>query len=481
MRIVVIMTIVSFQLSVIHPRRVGAYCFVGVGDLTTGACEEVVGDNSVGQPCSTHGDCGVEVSTRSGVCELRNPCVDGSRFDLETDDGLPIPTRFALCSVLKPGVNGLIESLPGGDDALVPDGRGQRREVTDPLNRDTDMDTVADGIECTLGSSPTDPGDTGDAGDRDQDGLTDNLERSGWPVSHEPCGSCPRAVASNPNTPDTDLDGIPDYGERFMPCWDDITSVCSTDPTSDDTDGDGISDFDELSQAQVDILEGFNDFFVGYFIDGSQSQLFGTDALAVDSDGDNLTDDFELFEGWTVVLSDGRVRQVLSDPSLADSDSDGLRDDAERQAVTDPNSGDTDEDGRLDGKEVDGGANPLVPDKLVTVNVRRIVVDTIFDRSGTANANAELMWWFTVEAPTIGSTPFLITDVSNLPARVTPPSSGVGRWESGRCLISGTTARQAGSGPCLRTDDCLKRCLLRDSNFGKECNEDRECTNVLAG
>src|SRR5262249_4074638 len=63
-------------------------------------------------------------------------------------------SSFPMCAVVKPGPNGNLDSVPGVDDVLV---FGQKIEVTDPLNPDTDMDEIQDGIERLLGSSPNDP------------------------------------------------------------------------------------------------------------------------------------------------------------------------------------------------------------------------------------------------------------------------------------------------------------------------------------
>jgi hypothetical protein len=331
-------------------------------------------------------------------------CVDGSEFDAFGIADLA--KRFVMCSAIKPGPNGMLESQPGGDDVVIPGGFGQKREFTDPLHPDTDMDEVRDGIERLLGSSPNDPGDTGTAGDMDQDGLTDNQESSGWNVTSYlesgMCASCPRPVASNPHVPDTDLDGLPDYAERHMPCFRDPDVECSTDPANADTDGDGLSDLDELSRAQLDELESLNGFFPGYFLDGSDSAQYGTDPTRADTDGEQIADGEELFETVTVVLYDGTVRKVQSDPTQSDSDGDGLSDKVERSLGTDPTDPDTDDDGRNDGREnASGATDPRIPDLLVTVEARRIEVDQIEDPGGTDRG--EFAWWVLLRAPTLSN------------------------------------------------------------------------------
>jgi hypothetical protein len=302
-------------------------------------------------------------------------CVDGSEF---YERGIPgLAQRFLLCGIVKPGPNGTIDSeaaLSSDDlsstrnNLLVPAGSGQKIEVTDPLNPDTDGDEIEDGIERLLGASPNDPGDTGITGDTDDDGLTDNTERAGWMVTVAG-QSMPRKVGSNLYNADTDGDGLPDYAEYHMPCRDDLTMECRTDPTTDDTDGDGLSDFDELSADQIAVLSAFNGVFRGYHFNGGASKHYGTDPLNKDTDGDGLSDYDELRVPFKVfVPGESAVRTGFTDPTKKDTDDDGLNDDEEKLTYkTDPTDPDTDSDGRLDGREKAVNADPLVKDKVVTV------------------------------------------------------------------------------------------------------------------
>ena len=302
--------------------------------------------------------------------------------------------NFTLCSLVKPGFDGRIASVLGGDDVLIPGGAGQRREVSDPLNADTDLDLIPDGDERLLGSSPNLPGDAIFGGDLDADGLTDLVEVLPRRVQVTTGAGVvtSRNVSSNPTLPDTDLDGLPDFAERNMPCLtpptcsgtcsndntracttaSDCDTICPSDPTSVDTDGDGIRDFDELSAEQFAALARFNSFFPGYHIDGSTSKQYGTAPTLADTDGDGLSDRDELLVGWRVIRADGSIRQVFSDPTRVDTDDDGLPDNKERARDTDargtdPGAPDTDGDGRLDGLEVRIGTDPLQPDIFVSV------------------------------------------------------------------------------------------------------------------
>ncbi|MBL4771999.1 MAG: hypothetical protein JKY61_12880 [Planctomycetes bacterium] len=62
---------------------------------------------------------------------------------------------------------------------------------------------------------------------------------------------------------------------------------------------------------------------------------------------------------------------VTSNPSLLDSDGDGLRDDEERLAGTDPSVPDTDGDGLSDGDEVERGLDPLTKASRFHVDAQR--------------------------------------------------------------------------------------------------------------
>ena len=73
----------------------------------------------------------------------------------------------------------------------------------------------------------------------------------------------------------------------------------------------------------------------------------------IDSDSDGMSDHFE--EKYTALIND--VPYDVTDP-LGDADSDGLNNLAEYTAVTDPTNADTDSDGMPDGFEVNNSLNP---------------------------------------------------------------------------------------------------------------------------
>lgn len=121
---------------------------------------------------------------------------------------------------------------------------------------------------------------------------------------------------TSPTREDTDGDGLSDYFEL-------ISSM--TNPLLRDTDANGVPDSDE--DPDNDALTNLDEF------------LSNTQPHNPDTDGDGLTDGFELLE-------------FLSDPLLKDTDGDGLNDYLEHFFSTSPVNKDSDGDGILDSEEV---------------------------------------------------------------------------------------------------------------------------------
>ncbi len=134
--------------------------------------------------------------------------------------------------------------------------------------------------------------------DRDMDGLTDTEEKN----------------VSNAMAFDTDADGLSDGYEVDN----------GLNPRRHDTDGDGLIDWFEIQ--------------------------YGTNALQRDTDNDGLHDYLEI-AGWLVQFEyEGETftMQVRSDPTVPDSDSDGLNDSMEYWSGLNPRSRDTNGDGIKD-------------------------------------------------------------------------------------------------------------------------------------
>ncbi|MEU1689316.1 hypothetical protein [Micromonospora sp. NPDC005707] len=91
---------------------------------------------------------------------------------------------------------------------------------------------------------------------------------------------------------------------------------------------------------------------------------FGSSPLLVDSDGDGLTDKFEITElaGWTRPNAVDTDQDSVAD-GAEDIDGDGLTNLQEQDLGTSPTNPDTDGDGASDGAEVTKGSNPLVADQ----------------------------------------------------------------------------------------------------------------------
>lgn len=125
------------------------------------------------------------------------------------------------------------------------------------------------------------------------------------------------------------------------------------DPTKTDTDGDGLSD-------EFEIKFGYP-FFKP---DSSDTNGNGVSDAAEDSDGDGLTNYEE--------------QQFKTNPLSRDTDDDGLSDKDEIVIYkTNPLKKDTDSDGINDDRELQNGSNPLVADSNKVVTSRK--THTVFD------------------------------------------------------------------------------------------------------
>ncbi|MEV0719012.1 hypothetical protein [Asanoa sp. NPDC050611] len=126
---------------------------------------------------------------------------------------------------------------------------------------------------------------------------------------------------------------------------------------------------------------------------------FGASPLLIDSDGDGLTDKFEI----TQLAGFAMPGQVDTDKDgvpdgAEDVDGDGLTNLREQELGTSPTEGDTDGDGVSDGDEVARGTNPLVrdaPPPPVTGSAPPIVpvpTDTDTDGDGLEDFTEEDDW-----------------------------------------------------------------------------------------
>jgi hypothetical protein len=137
----------------------------------------------------------------------------------------------------------------------------------------------------------------------------------------------------------------------------DVKKAFGADPNKNDTDGDGLSDNFEITKG-----------FPYLKPDNKDTDNNGIDDAKDDSDKDGLTNLEEM--------------QANTSPINPDTDGDGLSDKAELQTYkTNPLVADTDKDTIIDGREIANGSNPLVADadKFVTSSD----VHTLFNEDGT--------------------------------------------------------------------------------------------------
>jgi hypothetical protein len=240
---------------------------------------------------------------------------------------------------------------------------------TNPLLKDTDGDGIEDNDEISLyESDPT-------SADADGDELTDSVELGITPDSTRPL------FRSNPNIFDTDGDGLNDKKEfefEFMYSVEDDGPINLTiyllDPNLIDTDGDGLTDKEEVDlNTNPRLMDTDNDNLSDYAEHHGVNGFF-TDPVVSDSDGDGLNDGDEIFITLTNPLDKDSDDDGIIDKD-EDSDLDGLSDGDElNRTKTNVNKNDTDDNGIEDGLEdLDGdtlsnlveiaaGTNPLLAD-----------------------------------------------------------------------------------------------------------------------
>ncbi len=116
--------------------------------------------------------------------------------------------------------------------------------------------------------------------DSDGDGLTDNTEQDGWMVDIKYADGTVNSyhVTSDPDDPDTDLDGIGDRDEQTY----------KTDPRASDTDADQLTDYQELNiiYTAPDDQDSDGDSLA----DGLEFNFFKTSPIFADTDGDQISD-----------------------------------------------------------------------------------------------------------------------------------------------------------------------------------------------
>jgi hypothetical protein len=244
--------------------------------------------------------------------------------------------------------------------------------VTDPTLADTDGDGLTDGEEVlTYGTNPLDSDDDGD-------GLTDGMEVRP-DLRPAPTNAFGKTYYNNVNSDDdscTDLLGNPkylsDYDEVFIfktnPTYEDDNN--DGDPDGMDSDGDGLNDCEEVYIYNTDPSDADtddDDTNVVSCNDFDEVQI-GTDprtdldcppaATPVDGDLDGLWDEWELRYFPTLATATGNG----AGGGAANSDTDQCNNLCEQNQGTNPTLDDTDGDGLADHLELANFADPLLAD-----------------------------------------------------------------------------------------------------------------------
>lgn len=321
------------------------------------------------------GNLGISTGSQAGLTSTRNQLIGLSEsggklfsINLETGQGTEVSTTrasieslAAIISISTMGdgdalldswedENGLDSSNP--NDAKIDsdnDGLINLQEYLnggDPFNPDSDNDGVNDGDEFFIYRTNLNKVDS------DNDGMSD-----GYEVNN---GLNPLV---DDRSLDLDTDGLSNYEE----------SQINTAANISDTDQDGLSDFLEVNTHSTDPLVVDSD---GDGISDGWEVSFGLDPMVADADADfdadNLSNLVEFQNDTNPNLADtdndglgdyAEINTHGTNPTLADSDNDGLNDDSEISLYnTDPNNSDSDNDGMADGWEVDEGLNPILAD-----------------------------------------------------------------------------------------------------------------------
>lgn len=170
---------------------------------------------------------------------------------------------------------------------LVLDGRG----VTNPLF--TDHNATLNGV--TLEDLSSEP-------DTDHDGLPDAWEIANFgDLKQDGAGDADKdgvnnalefELSLNPNSPDTDRDGISDFNEL---------NVTFSDPTHADTDLDGLSDGIEVAVGSSPLSKDTDGDGLS---DGDEINTYHTDPAIADTDGDGVLDGIEIGFGMNPLVAD---------------------------------------------------------------------------------------------------------------------------------------------------------------------------------
>jgi len=217
---------------------------------------------------------------------------------------------------------------------------------TSPIDWDTDDGGVSDGSEDTNKNGRIDPGEgdpldpTDDPTfvDSDGDGLTDAFETQ---------------IGSDPMDADSDDDGVID-GAEANPA-EDTDGDGKINVLDSDSDNDGLFDGTELG---FDCSNPATDNSKKNCIPDGDKGGTTTSPLDPDTDNGGVSDGSEdIDKDGTVDPGEIDPNDPADDSTFIDTDGDGLSDAFEMQIGSDPNDADSDDDGVLDGREANPAAD----------------------------------------------------------------------------------------------------------------------------
>jgi len=278
---------------------------------------------------------GAADADNDGLTNLEEYTLGTNLRSADTDsDG--IPDKWEVDHSLNPLINDASnDSDSDGLTNLLEYKRG-----SDPHNPDTDGDGLSDGYEHANGTDPT-------KADSEGDGLNDNVDPEPWGLDSDGDGMPyewevarglnPRAYDGGADADDDCLTNLEEY-------------LAGTDPQNPDTDGDGLSDGFEVHTSFTSPL--LKDTDSDLLSDSEEINLYHTNPLLQDTDSDGMIDWFEVDQGQYSPVDNLRMAAAseIIEPGSSvlsrSSSSDGV---AASEPVSIPS--DTDDDGQLDADE----------------------------------------------------------------------------------------------------------------------------------
>ena len=350
----------------------------GIINALESATADADGDGTADQndptnadPCAPNGAAGPCDQDGDGLTNAQEIALGTNPDDADTDDdgvldgeepaGNVDTDGDGIVNALDPDSDGdgLFDGTELGLDCSNPDtdlGAGHcvadaddGATVTDPLDPDTDNGGLPDGVEDVNHNGAVDPNETDPSNQQGDDAMAQDSDGDGLPDAYE------ISVGGDPNDSDSDDDGVPDGIE--------------IDPAGD-ADGDGIPNFLDADSDNDGLFDGTEmgygclnagtDLSKGNCIPDADGALTVTDPLDPDTDDGGASDGAEDFDhNGAVGAGEGDPTQGHgADDGLAvDSDGDGLSDGEENTFGSDPNDSDSDDDGVKDGDELDPTAD----------------------------------------------------------------------------------------------------------------------------